>query len=206
MWSKNIHSTWHQHFKGFATRQGVRPPSFPRVSKTRYVSYDNMAHTILHNSALIGRFLNTYHESDVCNTSREVFLRLGDPYVLQVMHIMSRSLEGFSLPYMKEMATIQDLDSFQDAFGKWESHLCALYRKPTSLAKFFGTTTTTKAVVMTNQQGQRRRRHKAVFTPEALPSDDLHGQVRHPLEDALLRRTPLTISAWLHNTDENPQA
>jgi len=38
---------------------------------------------------------------------------LGDPYVLQDMNIMSQSLEGFSLPYMKEMAPIQDLDSYK---------------------------------------------------------------------------------------------
>jgi len=44
---------------------------------------------------------------------------MGDPYVLQVMHIMSQSFEGFSLPYMKEMATIQDLDSYKEIFAKY---------------------------------------------------------------------------------------
>jgi len=52
LWSKNIHSTWYQQFKGFAARKGVVAPGFPRVSKTRYVSYDNMAHIILRNSLL----------------------------------------------------------------------------------------------------------------------------------------------------------
>jgi len=36
------------------------------------------------------------------------------------------------------MATIQDLDSYKEVFAKWESHLRALYRKPSSMAMFFG--------------------------------------------------------------------
>ena len=185
LWSKNIHSTWYQQFKGFAARKGVVAPGFPRVSKTRYVSYDNMAHIILHNSSLIGDFLNEYSGSEVCNTSREVLVRLGDPYVLQVMNIMSRSLEGFSLPYMKEMATIQDLDSYKEVFAKWESHLRDLYRKPSSLAMFFGRVNVGKKgthEASAQLQGQRRgRRNQAAFTPEALPSDDFQSQVRQPL-------------------------
>jgi len=74
------------------------------------MSHMTIQHIILSNSSLIGDFLNEYSGSEVCNTSCEVLVCLGDPYVLQVMNIMSRSLEGFSLPYMKEMATIQDLD------------------------------------------------------------------------------------------------
>jgi len=96
LWSKNIHSTWYQQFKGFFACKGV-VPGFPHVSKTRYVSYDN-----------IEDFLNKYSESEICNLSCEVLVCLGDHYVLQFMHIMSQSLEGFSLPLMKET---QDLDS-----------------------------------------------------------------------------------------------
>jgi len=93
LWSKNIHSTWYQQFKGFAARKGVVVPGFPHVSKTRYLSYDNMAHIILRNSSLIGDFLNKYSGSEVFSTSCEVLVHLGDPYVLQVMSIMSQSLE-----------------------------------------------------------------------------------------------------------------
>jgi len=57
-WSKNIHSTWYQQFKGFVACKGIVAPGFLCVSKTRYVPYDNMAHLILHNSSLIGDFLN----------------------------------------------------------------------------------------------------------------------------------------------------
>jgi len=49
--------------------------------------------------------------------------------------VILQSLEGFSL---KEMATIQDLDSYKEVFAKWESHLHALYCKPSLLAMFFG--------------------------------------------------------------------
>jgi len=55
---KNIHSTWYQQFKGFAAGKGVVAPGFLHVSKTRYVSCDNMTHIILCNSSLIGNFLN----------------------------------------------------------------------------------------------------------------------------------------------------
>jgi len=58
--SKNMHSTWYQQFKGFAAHKRVVAPGFPRVSKTRYVSFDNMAHIILCNSSLIGEFLNEW--------------------------------------------------------------------------------------------------------------------------------------------------
>jgi len=50
---------------------------------------------------------------------------------------MSHSLEGFSLPYMKEI-TIQDLDSYQVSFKQWVTYLNNLYKKPNSWAKFFG--------------------------------------------------------------------
>lgn len=70
-----------------------------------------------------------------------MFIRLSDPYVQQVMAIMSRSLEGFSLP---DVPMIEDLDSYKIVFGRWESQLRALYCKPTSLAKFFGGTTITR--------------------------------------------------------------
>jgi len=51
---------------------------------------------------------------------------------------LTGTLEGFSLPYMKEMATIQDLDHYKEVFAKWESPLRSLYCKPSSLAMFFG--------------------------------------------------------------------
>jgi len=41
LWSKNIHSTWHQQFKGFAACKGVVAPGFTHVSKTIYLSYAN---------------------------------------------------------------------------------------------------------------------------------------------------------------------
>jgi len=72
------------------------------------------------------------------------------------MSIMSHSLEGFSLPYMKEMSTIQDLDSYRVSFKRWVTYLNNLYKKPNSLAKFFG---------------QTRRQQKGPFTPESLPSN-----------------------------------
>jgi len=77
------------------------------------------------------------------------------------MHIMSQSLEEFSLPYMKEMATIQDLDSYKEVFAKWEPHLCALYHKPSSLAMFFGRGNVGKKGIHEDSgqlQGQQRGR------------------------------------------------
>jgi len=65
LWSKNIHSTWYQQFKGLAAHKGVVAPGFSRVSKTRYVSNDNMANIILCNSSLIGDFLNEYSGLEV---------------------------------------------------------------------------------------------------------------------------------------------
>jgi len=56
---------------------------------------------IILNLSPIGDFLNEYS------------LLGGSLCVTQVMHIMSQSLEGFSLPYMKKMATTQDLDSYR---------------------------------------------------------------------------------------------
>jgi len=96
--------------------------------------------------------------------------------MLQVMHIMSQSLEGFSLAYMKEMATIQDLDSYKEVFAKWESHLPALYCKTSSLAMFFGWFNVGKKGIheaSAQLQAQKRvRQNQAAFTPEALPSGD----------------------------------
>jgi len=116
----------------------TRPPVFPRVSQTRYVSYDNLVHVMLDNSQLITGFLVEHHSTDVYNTSQEVFAWLGNPYLHQVMSIMSHSLEGFSLAYMKEMSTIQDLDSYPVSFKRWVTYLNNLYKKPNCLAKFFG--------------------------------------------------------------------
>jgi len=84
LWSKNIHSTWYQQFKGFAECKGVVAPGFPHVSKTRYVSYDNMAHIILHNSSLIGcqfgqKQVSMQHSKwhgAISETLREVFFHL----------------------------------------------------------------------------------------------------------------------------------
>jgi len=78
---------------------------------------------------------------------------------------------------MKEMATIQDLDSYKEIFAKWESHLHALYCKPSSLAMFFGWVNVgKKGIYEASAQlhgPQRGRQNQAAFTPEALPSDDL---------------------------------
>jgi len=108
-------------------REGGEWPISPICQQN---SYGNVAHIILRNPSLFSGFLNEYSGSEVCNTSCEVLVCLGYSYVLQVMNIMSRSLEGFSLPYMKEMAKIPDLDSYKEVFAKWESHLCAIYHKP----------------------------------------------------------------------------
>lgn len=172
-----MHSTWHSHFKAYAQHQGVRPPAFPRVSGTRYVSYDNMARVMLDNSALIDGFLEEHFIAEVDKSSRDELRRLGDPYVALVMSIMSHSLKGFSLPYMKEMATINDLSTYRDTIGHWESELRKLYSNPSALAKFFTSTTPTKKVVTTTsgehqqQRQQRRQRHQPQsLAPEKLPA------------------------------------
>jgi len=85
---------------------------------------------------------------------------------------------------MKEMATIQDLDSYKEVFAKCD-HICVLYCKPSSLAMFFGWGNVGKNCIheaSAQLQGQQRgRRNQAAFTPEALPSDDFQSQVRQPL-------------------------
>jgi len=80
------------------------------------------------------------------------------------------------------MATIQDLDSYKEVFAKWETHLLALYCKPSSLAMFFGWSNvgrraSTKLVLncKANKEGGK------IIAPEALPSDDFQSQVRQPL-------------------------
>jgi len=56
--------------------------------------------------------------------------------MLQIMNIMSQSLEGFSPLYERDGHNPR-LDSYKEVFAKWESHLRALYCKPSSLAMFF---------------------------------------------------------------------
>jgi len=76
------------------------------------------------------------------------------------------------------------LQGSKEVFAKWESHLRALYCKPSSLAMFLGQVNVEKGIheASAQLQGQQRgRQNQAAFTPEALPSDDFQSQVRQPL-------------------------
>jgi len=81
----------------------VAVPSFPCVSSTQYVSYDLMALMMKNNSDLIE------------GTKQNVLLKLQDPYVKEVMSIMTGSLEKFSLPYMRQMAFTESLTEYKTA-------------------------------------------------------------------------------------------
>jgi hypothetical protein len=110
------------------------------VSSTQYVSYDSMACMMKNNSDLIDCFIVGYC-SEVEGTQRNVLLKLQDPYVKEVMSIMTGSLEKFSLPYMKQMAFTDSLTEYKTAIKAWESRLLALYQDRAALARFFGSST-----------------------------------------------------------------
>jgi len=121
--------------------------------------------------------------------------------VEHAMHIMSQSLEGLSLPYMKEMATSQDLDFYMDLFSKWESHLYALYCKPSSLTMFFGWVNVGKKGIHEAsaqlQDQQRGRQNEEAFNPETLPSGDFQSQVRQPLWHHFCFGSLLLVAVYL---------
>jgi hypothetical protein len=57
------------------------------------------------------------------------------------MSIMTRSLEGFSLPFMKQMASVNSLSEYKASIRAWESRLRAIYKDQAALARFFGGST-----------------------------------------------------------------
>jgi len=102
LWSKNIHSTWYQQFKCFAAHKGVVAPGFPCVSKTRNVSYDNMAHIILRNSSIIGCWSQSRTDLTMIK-STETFHRIPTVFVVGTRHKQVKRLySGVSAPPLQK--------------------------------------------------------------------------------------------------------